>query len=546
VLNGKLTSYLSLFVSACITSQFYQRSVQKIAKTSLRAAIMTPHLFLGGIAVASKVLLPRFVAWLACETALLQFFKGLYPLAASILLLHDKKLLQNESPPDDPKSPHRSKRGRNPGTPKSKEGSKPKEGVFSSPSFRRMFPRTTPASEKRGQPQHKSEAADLEEREAYWLQFWMVSAAFQAFKSLLFVLPVTGSVLSRYEWCGQVLDQLELFFYIWIYAIPYLLPQLPGAPEGRPMVILAPIIGQTACSIFKAMDVCTDAFWQAWVVRWVGLFLDVAAMARLVSRASVDRCRDVVAHSKSLLVPAATLTMPRFISVFGLLFVQYCLPLQKQHKNSSDNMLRYWALHCIVTYLVERFSGMLWWIPLSRAVVFSLYLLLGLSPGVVEACFNMLQHDLEAFRILSPSDPNSQRTIDDSWSARSVHAIIQRLPRAEADAAGEKLEESNEDAPAEEPDVSRPAEESSKVHASPAVESVEIDNDDDSSNFQEPDDALFDPSDDDKDSVERDDAASTESEDGKDDKPPDKENLHNNNKSLRRSNRTRRKPAQLS
>lgn len=391
--------------------------MRKIATTSLRLAIMMPHLLFVGAAAAAKLLVPSFFAWLACDTALLPVIKLWYPFFATILLLHDMKMVKFNSQQQQVFQ-----------TPKKRISSREMTPIS------RIFPRTTPASEKRRQK--RQEGGEIKERESYWLHFWMVSASFICCKSFFAALPFVNRLINRYEWCKPGLVQLELLFYTWVFVMPYLLPQIANAPEGRPLFMLEPRISQTAKVVYKSTLVFSDAWWQRYVISPLTTSLNLLVTLRILSKTFADELRDVVVQSKALLLPSASLFMPRFLSIFGLLFVQYALPLHKQSELRKDRhiMLRYWVTHIILSVIVEATESILWWIPFSRVMIFVAYVIIGTSQAVIEMCVSMILNDLEVFRLLPTTDDASEEARKTSWAARAVHALLERLPKAKDDA----------------------------------------------------------------------------------------------------------------
>jgi hypothetical protein len=272
-----------------------------------------------------------------------------------------------------------------------------------------------------------------------------------------------------------------MFFYLWIFVVPPLLPRIAHAPESRPLVLISRLAASAARSVYSSMNIFTETWWKAWPVRWTSMALDLAVMARILSGNSADRLRYVVAHGQAYLVPMCTLVFPRAISSYGLLFVQYCQPLNKKQ---DPGMLRYWVLHCIFTSLVGFFAGVLWWIPLSTAITFALFLVLGLHDGMVERWFTILTNDLEAFRLLPSVAAEQQRSIDESWIVRALGYLLQKLPRA-------KGEEDMEEIIVYEADATDTAEmHSEESVASKTVESTADRDDLDYVSVCEPDDAL--------------------------------------------------------
>jgi len=366
---------------------------------------MTPHIALTGIAVTTKLLLPKWVTWLACDTALITFLRGIYPSFCTVMLLHEKRLPEPEGSAKEKKES--SKRGR-------------RRSLF--------FPKTTPtkASEK------VLRQKEIRECEEHWIQFWIVSAAAQACKQLLTILPIVSSFYTRSLWMQSGLRQLELLFYIWIYTLPYLLPPLKNAPEGRPLALLAPRIGKAASNIYRGLNIVTPGWWEATVVRTTSLGLDAFVLLRVLSREFADQLLHVISNGQSFVIPVGTLLMPRFISIYGVLFVKYVAFLHKQRQRPAlprDTILSFWILHSCVTMLLDRFAGVLWWIPLSQAFIFAIYTVLAVSPRIVDQLFELLLHELEVFCILARTRQD-RGTTDNSLAVQGFQTLLKHLPSA--------------------------------------------------------------------------------------------------------------------
>jgi hypothetical protein len=364
---------------------------------------MMPHLLFWGVAAATKWLLPSFLSWLACDTALLPVLRLWYPVTATLLFLHDMKLVTQPHIKTSTQTPQR------------KTSSTPRTPLL------RMFPRTTPASE----PRKRREVNEMKERETYWLQFWMTNAAFLCGKGVWQALPFVTKVVNR-TW----ILQLELLLYIWVFVMPYLLPQIAHAPEGKPLALLEPHIRRVARTVYQSTQLFSDAWWETWVVRPLTTTLNLLVTLRMLSRNFANELRNVVTQSKALLLPSLSLFMPRFLSIFGLLFVQYVLPLYQQSTLRHERMLRYWVIHILLSAITQATDAILWWIPLSRVVIFAAFVVIGTVPAVVDLCIRMILHDLEVFRLLPSTEEQLEKS---SWASRGVHALLERLPKATED-----------------------------------------------------------------------------------------------------------------
>lgn len=382
-----------------------------------------------------KLIFPRFCTWLACDTAILAFVKYIYPFVAAILLLHEKRIsalnvCKNEfSMKEDT------------------DATKPKR--ISKNSF---FPRTNPQSS--GSTKKDADVSkptnelcpevELKKRVLFWTQFWMVSAACQAIRLVFCALPVIGHLASRFHASThQMLDQLELVFYLWLLFSPYVVPIIEGAPEGRPLRILAPVVSRSSESIYKSLNVFSDEWWERWVVRWTSMVLDGAVLVRALSKKNADAYKEFVLHGQSFLLPMASLMLPRFISMYGLIFVQFVVPVvyQDRNKEESDHPLCFWVIHAPFSFVVHQASLILWWVPLSRVAVFLFYFAMVNCPGAIRTFVDTMLTDLEICGVLeASSDSSYHRSVEHTVTAKAVGRLIAHLPKASSGEEGEKEE----------------------------------------------------------------------------------------------------------
>jgi hypothetical protein len=382
---------------------------------------MMPHLLFWGFAATTKWLLPSLFQWLACDTALLPVLRLWYPVIATLLLLHDMKLVNQQQPKTTTTTTSATTQ-----TPQRKTSSStPRTPLL------RMFPRTTPATEHR----KRREVNEMKDRETYWLQFWMTNGAFLCVKSVWQALPFVAKLVNR-TW----MVQFELLFYVWVFVMPYLLPQIAHAPEGKPLALLEPHIRRVARMVYLSTQLFSDTWWETWVLRPLTTTLNLLVTLRMLSQHFADELRNMVTQSKALLLPSLSLFMPRFLSIFGLLFVQYALPLYKQSTLRKERlvMLRYWVIHIVLSAITQATDAILWWIPLSRVVIFVAFVVIGTSQAVVDMCIRMILHDLEVFRLLPSTEEQPEKS---SWASRGVHALLERLPKAKEDPSTPAKEE---------------------------------------------------------------------------------------------------------
>jgi hypothetical protein len=266
---------------------------------------------------------------------------------------------------------------------------------------------------------------NMEDELQYWLRFWMVRSAVEVVKLLL--RSFTPS------WIAIIFQNLSFFFYIWIYLLPFLVPQTIGGqqlPEARPLQVLVSYLSPAVHNVHdKVTSVVSAEFWQNHVVGYASKLMDLAVLMRLLSRPSADWGLHVVEEMRPLILPGVTLFMPGFITQYGVLYVQYVLSVAKSSESpTSERWLKYWVLNAIVTSALHNFSGILWWIPFSSHATFLLWAYLSL-PNSIDKWYGYLHQDLGHYGML----PGSEMT--DDWSktlvGRLLTGILMVVPKAQ-------------------------------------------------------------------------------------------------------------------
>jgi len=142
------------------------------------------------------------------------------------------------------------------------------------------------------------------------------------------------------------------------------------------------------------------------------------------------------------LIPAATLLMPYFVTVYGVLYVQYAAPVAAtvaalgpdKLTAHQHQWLQYWVLHALVQGCLNRLAGILWWIPLSTHAVFLLWCYLAVLPQAVTSWYAVLQDEWQSLGLLPPPPEGNGEMMTMEWeatrTARAVSWILDRLPSA--------------------------------------------------------------------------------------------------------------------
>jgi hypothetical protein len=283
----------------------------------------------------------------------------------------------------------------------------------------------------------------------------MVYAAVQAVARLLYLLPGSslwryGTSVANHSFLLSAGLQLQLVFYIWIYVLPYTVLPIPDLPDTKPLVFITDyIIRPTILSLTEAVSGAISLpFWERHVVGKLTALLDALVMIRFVKRDTADWWLHVVNSMRHTAVPSITLLMPGMVTNYGVLYVQYAVPLAvaaastitttnsvaERNKDSDTNkkqqlLLQYWVLHALTQGILEQCSSILWWIPLSTHLTFVLWCYWNLDVSVRQ-WYPAVQQELQAFGLL-PGELVQEW--ESTRTSRMFNMVLARLPSAAID-----------------------------------------------------------------------------------------------------------------
>jgi hypothetical protein len=440
---------LTFFYSFLVKTQFYRRVVNRIATVSLGLAAMTPHVIFAVTALGLFYTVPNgIVSSLApgCVTIL----SWLYPLVCTVLLLHEYAKEAEENKEQQLDSNKENDRGQQV-SPKTSSSQRNVEknnsrGQRKTTRAKRQqqeqqpqtlnttgpFPRTKATVKRRNKRQSTASRVSmvsnadentLDGQLNYWLRFWMVRGALQVVKIFL------GSFIRR-TWVVY-LKQLEFFFYVYLFALPFIIPQKIGnqkLPESRPLQVLVSLLSPSIKYVHEGVsNIVPETFWRGTIVATVSRCMDVAVLVGFLSQNTADWLSHAVEESRHLLLPSLTLFMPLFTQ-YGSIYVQYIPMIAKSTEGDKcDSYLKYWVLNAIVGATLQKLSPILWWIPFSSHATFILWSYLRLQPSV-ESLYRILDEELAAFGLL----PGCHQTEDltTTRTGKFGMAIFEALPKA--------------------------------------------------------------------------------------------------------------------
>lgn len=286
----------------------------------------------------------------------------------------------------------------------------------------------------------------LEEELDYWLRFWMVRSAVLSVKTLFgfFFIPFSVTLMLR---------NLEFFFYVWLYALPLIIPQSIGGqqlPEARPLRVLVSYLSPAARYMYDHVaNLVPETFWRNTIVATVSRFFDLAVLLRLVSRELVDWLLHVLEESRPLLLPSGTLLMPGVITQYASLYVQYCPMIARSTEGEkSEVCLKYWVLNAMIGSLLQYFSGILWWIPFSSHFTYLLWCYLCL-PRTISTWYGEFHHELCSWGLLPGS--NQSEDLTQTRLGQTALSVLEILPKADpaspSPPSGDPTTSNRDDAP---------------------------------------------------------------------------------------------------
>lgn len=323
-----------------------------------------------------------------------------------------------------------------------------------------IFPRTTPArSVQRWLRQattpvrratKEDDTYNMHEEATYWLQYWVVYALVLAMCRLTYLLPIVGRIITKYVVLSSVLRELQLVFFLWLFGVPMVTPELTH--ETRPI----PLLYQRAVPMVTGMyNVVSTAIpeniWHT-VVQKTTSILELAVLIKLVSTETKEWLVHVLEESRQLLPPAVTLLMPGFLTEYGVMYVQTLVPCAKGCNSvaldDTTAWLEYWVLHGLLSSLLTWWAPLLWWIPFSTHLTFLLWCNLQL-PKTTRKWYNMFEEELQAFGLLEKGDKDLQ--VDRTVTASMLRTLASSLPSGVQDEA-EPVEAKPDEATLAKPD----------------------------------------------------------------------------------------------
>lgn len=403
--------------------------------------MLMPHaVFLASVA-SVKILMPRLLTYLAMDTYTTSVLSFLYPMIWTIALLQQYR---NGSPSDER-------------TPSEIEKTKTERTVHKTPIVKRsnIFPRTTPRRSvqrwlrRAVTPVRRAAKNDamhsMDEEATYWLQYWVVYALVLVVGRLTFLLPIVGRIIAKYAVLSSVLRELHLVFFLWLFGVPMVTPELTH--ETRPIPLLYKRAVPVVTGVFNVVSTAIPAnIWQTLVLK-TGSVLELAVLIKLMSTETKEWLVHVLEESRQLLPPAVSLLMPGFLTEYGVVYVQILVPCAKGVKSvtleETTAWLEYWVLHGLVSSLLTWWAPLLWWIPFSTHFTFLLWCNLQL-PKTIHKWYNTFEEELQAFGLLEMGDKDLQ--VDRTVTASMLRTLASSLPSAvEDDGDTEPLEEAKRD-----------------------------------------------------------------------------------------------------
>ena len=389
---------------------------------------MIPHALFVTLAAGLSFFCPAIIGGIAREESI-NILSWWYPIVCTMLLLHDYAVekQQPQYKGDGDEGAHKRKKGHD----------------KSSSSLRRRKPATTrqtnPSSRSKKKQKidqstasgisvvSRSSETDLTAQLNYWLQFWMVRGA------LLVLKFAGGYVVFRSAW--PALQKLEFFFYVWIYAMPFLVLRSMGnqqLPEARPLQVMVSYLAPAAAFVDNHISsIIPENFWNSTVVGAVSGVANGLVVLRVVQRDTADWLVHAVEESRPFLVPGITVFMPWIFTQFGAIYIQYVPMISKSAAQGAncELCLKYWVLNAIANAILGRFADILWWIPLSSHAILVMWCYVSL-PRSIESIYGSLEDE-----VVSLVETKQFEDLNNTRLGKFVAYLLKILPKA-SDATG--------------------------------------------------------------------------------------------------------------
>ena len=380
----------------------------KISKSSIQhkssaRSPLVPHVAFWIGAFLIKLLFPVYLKWLAYDSITILLLSVWYPLCATISLIHRDKCLRQKQ---------------NERIEISNDGIEIKREGTESLQMERQF----------------------------WIEYWSVGfAGVQFLRRVIMLIPPLQQIGRDYPQLPVILNEIELLFFTWIFAMETLLKHhqfYAGIDENkRNMKKFLPLAFLTKSTRPKLMrlqmaisEQISKDTWQRLIKRKAQRVLEVMVMLQLLEAETMEYMLQLLEEGRSLLLLSVFMVLPSSISQIGLLYVQFIFPsarsLLLSHKRDDDDdseilSLKYWVLNSILSVFFS-LSWWIWW-----CVPFSNQLLLGIRcfatfPSTIRHYYRALELELVAFGILSGEE---KVTVKETKTVQALRAVVKRLPR---------------------------------------------------------------------------------------------------------------------
>lgn len=268
----------------------------------------------------------------------------------------------------------------------------------------------------------------------YWLRFWMVRGAL-LFSKALFGYFVPYPI-------ARILKTLECFFYLWIYTLPFVVPQTIAGqqlPEARPLRVMTSYLSPAARYVHERIaGIVPETFWRETIVAYISNVLRLAVMLRLFNQTFSDWLLHVLEECRPLLVPSGTMLMPGIVTQYGALYVQFVPMTSRSTEGENCELyLKYWVLNAVLGAALRYCSSALWWVPFSSHFTFLLWGYLTL-PQSINSWYGVLHDEFCSFGLL----PGSQQAEDltQTRMGKMSLSLLEALPKAKDDVSDGEMD----------------------------------------------------------------------------------------------------------
>jgi hypothetical protein len=240
------------------------------------------------------------------------------------------------------------------------------------------------------------------------LHYWIISNMMICLHRAFVAIPIVGSWVFASSRATAIIYHVQCYIYLSLYLIPHVLTpttiqKLDCYRDLRDILIQDFVSPVVRTFYHNISSVISESTYQTYILEPVERILQLLQYSGLVSPPLYATLHHLLREGRSVLIPTLLLFSPVIgSSAFCILYVAYVLPVTQQcsgaraqnhSPRTTPQWLRFWVVHTCYTMLVQSLAHLLWWIPLSHVLVYSVYLWMVASAATTDYYYHVYIHN---------------------------------------------------------------------------------------------------------------------------------------------------------